>query len=465
MEEFRKINSMQLYYLWRNLAVALMCIGLVMCGSHMVPYYMAPVVSLILSAMLYTMLWNNSVNGERGCMVVVEAMLYTLVCYTFLSILLVVIQVLDLYHFPNEMIFFNDPYLPSLLLLPTGLAVTLFALLFKNRMPAYKRFRMVYGNTHERGYFGHIANKEMDIQLRNLAIVFAVLTAIVWTYYLNVYVSINRNGRDWYIFVWIVVITVLLDEIYFMIRYYNLYLDLQEHNEIITPEELRDVTARTYLRFYVVCGEYVYFDRNSFDRLNQVKNVWDTPFITKRTVNGIPTTEVKNIVEKMTGQKGGELRFFFGRHLAGVDKHSLLRYFYFLDGDIKDYPDMNADGEWVHFDDVKKIYSQTPLKMASNALNDISRLYTIMLTEKLYDEEGNRKNRIKSYKGNVTFADVRKSRIDFQDDKWIRISQFNSDTRFFKFKKFLREATGRKSNSMSKSAGLYDHESNRDANS
>ncbi|MDE5850068.1 MAG: hypothetical protein K2H38_07990 [Muribaculaceae bacterium] len=443
MEDLRKVNSMQLYYLWRNLAISLMCIGLVMCGSHMVPYYMAPVVSLLLSAMLYTMLWNNSVTGERGCMVVVETMLYTLVCYTFLSILLVVIDILGLYRFPNEIIFFNDPYLPSLLLLPTGLAVTLFAIFFRNSMPSYKRFRMVYGNTRERGYFGFISNKEMDIQLRNLAFLFAVLTAIIWTYYLKVYVDINRNGRDWYIFVWIVVITVILDELYFMIRYYNLYLDLQEHNEIITPEELRDVTARTYLRFYVICGEYIYIDRNALDRLNQVKGVLDTPFITKRTVNGIPTTEVKNIVERMTGINDGELRFFFGRHLAGVDKHSLLRYFYFLDGDIKDYADMPADGEWVHFDEVKRIYNETPFKIASNALNDLTRLSTIMLTEKIYDEEGYRKNKIRSYKGTLTLADVRKSDIDFQDDKWIRIAGFNSDTKFFKLKKFLREASGR----------------------
>ena len=447
MEDLRKINSMQLYYLWRNLAISLLCVGLVMCGSHMVPYYMAPVVSLLLSAMLYTMLWNNSVTGERGCMVVVETMLYTLVCYTFLSIILVVIEILGLYRFPNEMIFFNDPFLPSLLLLPTGLAVTLFALFFRNSMPSYRRFRMIYGNIRERGYFGSISNKEMDIQLRNLAALFAVLTAIIWTYYLNVYVNVNRNGRDWYIFVWIVVIMVMIDEVYFMIRYYNLYLDLQEHNEIITPEELRDITARTYLRFYVICGEYIYLDRNSFDRLNQVKGVMDTPFITKRTVNGVPTTEARNIVERMTGKKDGELRFFFGRHLAGVDKHSLLRYFYFLDGDIKDHADMGADGEWVHFDDVKRLYNETPLKMATNALNDLSRLSTIMLTEKLYDEDGYRKNKIKSYRGNITLSDVRKSRIDFQDDKWLRIADFNSDTRFFRLKKFLREATGRKSGS------------------
>ena len=447
MEDLRKINSMQLYYLWRNLAISLLCIGLVMCGSHMVPYYMAPIVSLVLSAILYTMLWNNSVSGERGCMVVVETMLYTLVCYTFVSILLVVVESLGLYRFPNEVIFFNDPYLPSLILLPTGLCVTLFAIFFRNSMPSYRSFRMEYGNIKERGYYGVVTGKEMDIQLRNLALVFAVLTAIIWSYYLFSYVNVNRNARDWYVFVWIVVITVILDEIFFMIRYYNLYLDLYEHNEIITPEELRDITARTYLRYYVICGEYVYMNRHAFDRLNQTADVLDTPFITKKTVNGVPTSEARIIVEQMTKTKGGELKFFFGRHLAGVDKHSLLRYFYFLDGDIKDYPDMGGEGEWMHFDDVKKIYNETPLKFATNALNDLIRLSTIMLAERTYDEDGYRKNKIRSYQSHITFADIRKSKLDFQDDKWIRIAHFNSDTKFFRLKKFLREAGGKRSGS------------------
>ena len=447
MEDLRKINSMQLYYLWRNLAISLLCIGLVMCGSHMVPYYMAPIVSLVLSAILYTMLWNNSVSGERGCMVVVETMLYTLVCYTFVSILLVVVESLGLYRFPNEVIFFNDPYLPSLILLPTGLCVTLFAIFFRNSMPSYRSFRMEYGNIKERGYYGVVTGKEMDIQLRNLALVFAVLTAIIWSYYLFSYVNVNRNARDWYVFVWIVVITVILDEIFFMIRYYNLYLDIYEHNEIITPEELRDITARTYLRYYVICGEYVYMNRHAFDRLNQTADVLDTPFITKKTVNGVPTSEARIIVEQMTKTKGGELKFFFGRHLAGVDKHSLLRYFYFLDGDIKDYPDMGGEGEWMHFDDVKKIYNETPLKFATNALSDLIRLSTIMLAERTYDEDGYRKNKIRSYQSHITFADIRKSKLDFQDDKWIRIAHFNSDTKFFRLKKFLREAGGKRSGS------------------
>lgn len=444
MEDIRKINSMQLYYLWRNLAMALLCVAGLIAGTKVMPFYMAPVIALLLCATLYTMIWNNTTSARNNCMVVVETILYGMFLYTFVSVALVLVYYFNLVRLPNEIVFFNEPYVPSLILLPCCLCVILYAVFFRKSMPSYKRFRSKYGNSFETGYFGLLSSKETGLQLRNLAGLFFVLTVFIWWYYINVYVNINQNGRDWYVFAWVVILTILVDELFFMMRYYNLYLDLQEHNEIITPEELRDVTAHTYLRFYVICGDYVYINRNAFDRLNQLNGVFDTPFITKRTVNGVPTSEARNIVEKMTGQKGGELRFYFGRHLAGVDKHSLLRYFYFLDGDISDYKDMGMNGEWVHFNDVKKIYNEAPSKIATNARADLSRLFKIILTERTFDEEGNRKNKIKSYKQTMSLTDVRKCKLDLQDDKWIHIADFNSDTRFFKLKKFLRDLSGRR---------------------
>lgn len=442
MKDLRKISSTQLYNLWRNLAVSLLSIGLTIGVTHTLPYYMAPLVALGVCTFLYTIIWKNKVYGNEGSMVVVETALLSILAYIFVSILIVVFQVTNISYIPNEVSFFNQPFLPSLILLPCTCLVSAYAVLFKKTLPTYALFKMQYSTEKERGHFWILSNKETGLQLKNITVLFALLTGLIWYYYLNVYVNTNQNGRDWYVFLWIVVILVILDEIYFMVRYYNLYLDLVEHDEIITPDELRDVTAHTYMRFYLICGEYLYIDTDAFDRLNQQEGVYDTPFVTKRTINGIPTTEVKNIVEKMTGIKGGELRFYYGRHLAGVDKHTLLRYFYFLDGDISDYPQVYGKGKWVHLDDVKKIYRDAPLKIATNALTDLSRLSTIILTEKTYDEDGNRKNKIKSYKGSFTMADVRHSGLDFQDDKWMRIAELNSDTKFFKLKKLLREVAG-----------------------
>ena len=163
-----------------------------------------------------------------------------------------------------------------------------------------------------------------------------------------------------------------------------------------------------------------------------------TSFITKRAVNGIPLPEVLSIIQRLTGVKDGELRFFYGRKSPDLKNHSLLRYFYFLDGKPEDYPELPLDGEWVDFDDVKRMYTHTPGKFAPRAISDLSRLATIILTEKIFTEDGKRKSKIKSYSPTFNLRDVRASQLDFQDDKWVRISMFNSDTPFYKIKKLFK---------------------------
>lgn len=444
MNDLRKINSLQLYYLWRNFAISLLAFAGTIAGTHMMPHYMAPVVSLLFCAGLYTLIWRDEASEQPGCLVVVQMMFYSLLGYTFLNIILVVLCQMQLIDLPKELSLFNEPFMASLTLLPIALVVTLFSIFFKGTTPVCKRCKSRIGAIHERDYYLYLTSKESNIQLKNLAVLFALLTAYVWWYYLDRYVDINQNGRDWYVFVWIIIGLITLDEVYFIMRYYNLYLDFVEHDEIITPEEIHDMTAKTYLRFYVICGEHVYFNRNATDRVTQQPNIYDSPFTTQKIVNGIPMNDVVKIIREMTGINDGNLRFFYGRHLASNKKISVLRYFYFLDGDISDYQNFNLPGEWMPFETLKRVYSETPNLMASNALLDLSRLFTIILTEKEFDEHGMRKNPIKSYKSNLTLADVRDTKLNLQSDKWIHIANFNSDIKFFRFKKFIRNFTGKK---------------------
>ncbi len=444
MNDLRKVNSIQLYHLWRNFAITLLCMAATIMGTRVLPYYLAPGVSLFFSAVLYTMIWNNENSEHPNCMVVPQIMFYSLLIYSFLSIILVLLHAWNLIEIPSELIFFNYPFIASLTLMPIALLVTLYTMLFNSSTPVCKKCRARSGSIRERGYFGYVTAQESKIQIKNLAIMFGLLTAYIWWYYLDRYIDINQNGRDWYVFVWIIIFLIVLDEMYFMMRYYNLYLDFQEHNEIISPEEIRDMTARTYLRYYVVCGDYIYIDKNASDRITLKKGIYDTPFITKKTVNGIQMIDVKRIAEKMTGHQGGELKFYYGRHITGNNKVSVLRYFYFLDGDISDYSDIDMPGEWMPFDTVKRIYQEAPNMIGSNALNDLSRIFTIILTERDFDENGMRKNLIRSYKHNISLKDIRTTELDLQDDKWIHIAHFNSDTKFFKLKKWMHSFVGKK---------------------
>ena len=125
---------------------------------------------------------------------------------------------------------------------------------------------------------------------------------------------------------------------------------------------------------------------------------------------------------------------------------SLLRYFYF----IKPLPDgmcpaLRTEGEWMDYAEIQRIYSNNPGKLASMSVFDTTRLATIILTEKIFDENGFRKNRLKSYNPTFSLIDVHKSKLNFQEDKWIHISLFNSDTPFFRLKRWWRKITGKSS--------------------
>lgn len=442
MEDRKKVNSLQLYLLWKNLSISLAVMLGVVAMTRLLPFFLAPAVSLAGAAVLYTMLFNNRSRKSPSCMLMVYAAFYCLILYTFVSIILNVLFAWGVMLLPHELIFFNEPYIPALILAPCSFVSVGIMYLRRHRLQVCVDCKLRNGTPEERGLFGRILNFETSFQLVNFMVLFGGLTAVIWTYYLVFYININQNSRDWFVFVWIVIISFLLDEIYFIIRYYNLYLDLKEANEIITPEELQDMTAKTYLRFYVVCGNKLYVDPHSTDPAMPFKEVYDTPFETRRTVNGMTIPEVQGVAERMTGEPG-ELRFFFGRRIPDLDNHSLLRYFYFLDGDGDSCPArLNSDGQWMDFDEIKAMYSKAPGDMSRLFMNDLTRLATIVLTEKTFDERGYRRSRIKSYQPGFTLGDVRHSDLDFQDDKWIRISMFNADMRFYGLKKWWRDFTG-----------------------
>lgn len=437
MKDLGKINSQNVYRLWKNVTVCMISVVAVLVFSKILPYYLSPVIALLIASGLYMYVYNEKGGNLKSCILPCISILYSIVAYAFLTIILNLMHIWGLFEMPHEFIFFTDPFIPALIFNP--ISCVIIAVLYYNHknLKICKDCRSRRSLGGQRGA-GGILMGESHLQMKNFIVMAGVLSLAVWAYYQFAYINVNVNARDSYIFTWLSVIGVGLDWLYFSWRYYNLYLDLKENNELITPEELRDMTAKTYLRYYVVCGNYMYLTQHAYDPNTGNSEVLDTPFFTKQTMNGLYGDDVKKLIERMTGVDNGELKFFYGRKSPDDDKHSLLRYFYFLEGDISDYPDLATEGEWVSFDKVKYLYSNMPARMAELAVYDITRLATIILTEKIFNEEGFRKSGIKSYNPTFNLPEVRKSKIDFQDDKWIEISLFNSDTPLYKLKKWWR---------------------------
>lgn len=442
MDSLRKIDYRQLFDFWRTFAVCLLVVVVLLVLNRVLPNMLAPVIALFCAAFMYGVTVRaRATTGQCG--LVPYAVFISIVVYAFVTIIINIIGAWHLMAIPAEFLFYDkEYYISGLTYLPVAFLTFIVVASRRKKMVMCRGCQ--YTNNEMLGTNGTqgMFMREAHFQLRNLIILFGILSAVDLCYYFIFYVNIGVNARDWYIFIWTTIIGVIADELYFIVRYYNLYLDMVENNEIVTPEEIQDLTAKTYLRFYVICDNYVYCDREHRNPDSKYGKDIDTPFFTKRNVNGIEPSEVAHIIKTMTGQFG-ELRFFYGRR-TGVKGHTLLRYFYFIDREPDgSLPKITTKGEWVDYEEIKRLYSKDPGILAPISVIDTTRLSTIILANKIYDDNGFRRSKIRSYQPDFDLIDVRNSDLDFQDDKWIRISIFNSDIPMYRLKRFWRRLTGR----------------------
>ena len=440
MRDLNKINSLHLYTLWKNLSICLLIFIVLISCTRLLPFYLAPVLGLGGAALAYTLLFKG--NGKYNCNILLYCTFYCLIIYCVVSITINVLYAWGYIVVPREIIFFNSPYICSLVLMPVSFLTMLYMTVFRKSLFICRECRRLNGDRLERGLHGIVLDRETKIQLWNLTVLFGVLSVVEWYYFLFHYSDVNQNGRDWYVFVWLILIAFLLDEIYFIYRFVNLYLDLKEADELLSPDDIQNMETKTYLRFHVICDEKLFLNPHSIDPSVPYREVFDTPFQTRRSINGISLPEVKMTIERATGVDNGELKFFYGRKFVDNPKNTMLRYFYFLDGKPEDYPKLVVEGEWMDFHELQKLYQNNPGNLSTMLLADMTRLATIILTEKKYNPDGSRRHVLKSYQPVMTISDIRKSHIDFQDDHWIRIAGFNADTSFYHLKKLWRHIIG-----------------------
>lgn len=450
MDDFNKVSSTQLYGLWKNLSTSLLVIIVLVALTRLLPFYLAPVFSLSCAAYIYYILYNHRNRKSKSCIITLYVFFYCIISYSFVSIVINALYAWGALLVPRELLFFNEPYIITLVLMPVCFLTIVIMYIRRRRLGVCIDCKLKYGDSNERGTFGYILENEIAFQFRNLMLLFGVTSVLIWVYYLLFYINISQNARDWYIFTWMVVIAFVFDELYFMGRYYNLYLQLKEENDIITPEDFSRNSATSNVRFYVVCGNNIFLNKHAVDPHLVYREVIDTPFTIVCPSFNLTVSEMRRAIEKMTGIKGGELKFFFGRRHSDFEKSSMLRYFYFVvpsvnqngEKDCKEGEDCpvpeNVKGEWIDFNVIRRIYTENPSVLSPTLLADISRLSTIVVTRKTFDERGFRRNKLKSYTPTFSLEEVRDNDIDFQDDKWIRISLFNSDTSMYRLRRWMR---------------------------
>lgn len=439
MKDLFKVNILQLYLFWKNLSIAMVLLMVLLAIST----FMAPIFSLgvafVVAIVIYARIYANKTSHHPTYMLVGYALMVSVLIYTFVCLALVLIHIWTPLVFKDEFLLLNRPFLPILMLAPVCFCTLSYCYLNRGRL--HRRLDRMFGVETDyflKGKLGAILTHESARQMRILILLFGVLTIINWCYYgWFFYNDTVTNGRDIYIFFWLNIVGITIFLIYLLIHHYELSHELKDSGRLITPEEVSRLGVKTYIRYYVICGDYIYLSPDIPSNEYPTQSMVDTPVFNERSGVTFSDEEVAETVKSLIG-KPGELKFFCAFSIPGLNNQIVARYFYFLDGKPEDYPALDVPGQWYAVAELQKIHKNRPHGLSSYLVADCLRLLTILNTEKNYDERGNRRFKIKSYMASLSLVDIRRSDIDFQSDKWIDISRFNADMPFFRLRRFFR---------------------------
>ncbi len=442
MKDLRKINLLQLYLFWKNLSIAMLLLIVLLTVSTWTHSIFTIFTAIICAFIIYARIYANKTSHHPTYMLVGYALMMSIIIFTVILMVLAFLNAWGIMEIHYDFNIFKGPRtLPVLVFAPVCFFTLLIAYIRRKSIHRYLDNHFgVKSDVFMKGKLGVLLTRESRNQVRNLILLFGTLSAINWIYYgFFFYRDAPLNNKDIYIFFWVNLMGLSFYLIYLLVHNYNLDLILKENGELITPEEANNMSPKNYIRCFVICDDKLFVSYECDDPDYQAHKVLDTPFFLSRTGEKVTDEEVKALINLNTGVDNGELRFFFSFQAPGLNRHNVLRYFYFLDGKPEDYPQLGEDkGEWMTLSRIQEINRRRPHGLSSYLLADIGRMITIMHTNKLYDEFGNRRYKIKSYVPTFKLNDLRTAEVDFQSAKWLNIARLNSDKPFFKLRRFFR---------------------------
>lgn len=441
MRDLQKVNLLQLYLFWKNLSIAVLLLIALLTASAWTHSIYAIFTAIGSAFIIYWRIYANKTSHHPTYMLVSYALMLSIIIFTVIQMAVSLIQAWHIYEFSEHFSIFKGPRTLSILILAPVCFVTL-SVVYLRRKKLHRYLDDKFGVNSDvflKGKLGAILTRESRIQVFNLLIIFGLLSVINWTYYsFFFYKDAVLTMKDIYIFYWVNVCGLVFFLLYLLVHNYNMDLDLRQSGNLLTPEEVSNLTHKNYFRYFVVCENHLFVSYECEDPDYTAHKVLDTPFFQSRTGRMISEPEIKNMIAKATGVNNGELRFLFSFPAPGLNNHHVSRYFYFLSGQLTDYPQLDeSKGEWMTMNRLQEINRKRPHALSSYLLADTNRLLTIMQTKKMYDEHGNRRYKIKSYMPPFRLEDIRTSDTDFQSNKWLDIATFNCDKPFFRLRRLL----------------------------
>ncbi len=445
MRDLYKVNMMQLYTFWKNLSIGLFLLVVMQVISTWISPMLSVFAAMASALILFVLIYRNKTSHHPTYMIVCYALMTAFILFALVCLVIYLLHVWGIAEFREEFLCFSHPFISILLLSPICLITLLF--FFARRKQIHKYIDDKFGAVNDyfiKGKVGAILSYESRTHIKNLIYLFGVITCVDWLYYFKEFHNeTDVNSRDLFVFFWFNILAFLVYEVYLFFHNYSIDETLRRNGELIFPHELHAMSPKTYYRYYVICGDKLFVNFDCKDAEYPDHTVLDTPFFISSPGDVLSEGEVKRMVEDAAGISGGEMRFYYGFQTPGLERHAVMRYFYFLDGTIDQYPRLGKEkGVWCDFNDIMTIYKRRPHALSSYLVADTARILTISRASKLFDENGYRRLGLKSYEPSFSIDEIRRMNMDLQSNKWIDISQFNEDVPFFRIRRWAKRVGG-----------------------
>lgn len=427
MTQHHNISTATIRGLWNNWAIAFGAIALVTFFSLFISKVILPAIIFVLAYVMMAKLKSDSGNSKMGaCNLIVWA---TAIILFWSGLIMVIINIIHAeWFFGGRFVVepFNPqhPYVASLIIFPTALAVSIYFLARGHSLKICQNCHARFGYYHQSSSVATLYFREARYQLRLMLMLSLLLSIVDWGYYYFFYINVNFNSPDKFYFIIMPIAVYLISLVYMSLRYMSMSDDLVAR---YSSKNMKPMM--TLVRFLVLSGDRILLSEQS-------DGLIDTPV--KKTMTRreeISLDEARHEFADMSGTKDFDLKFLYSES-GYVNGTNVIHFAAFLP-DAAESHDLRVRGQWNTIDQLDrqlKAHRLTPLLMS-----ELHRIYNITMAWKTYDRDGRRLYPIKNYHPTFRLRDFKKWDVDYTDLHWLDIASNNEDRPLFRLRRFWRK--------------------------
>ena len=229
MTQHHNISTATIRGLWNNWAIAFGAIALVTFFSLFISKVILPAIIFVLAYVMMAKLKSDSGNSKMGaCNLIVWA---TAIILFWSGLIMVIINIIHAeWFFGGRFVVepFNPqhPYVASLIIFPTALAVSIYFLARGHSLKICQNCHARFGYYHQSSSVATLYFREARYQLRLMLMLSLLLSIVDWGYYYFFYINVNFNSPDKFYFIIMPIAVYLISLVYMSLRYMSMSDDL-----------------------------------------------------------------------------------------------------------------------------------------------------------------------------------------------------------------------------------------------